>query len=199
MKTIITYRSFIIWTVLFLFCLGYSIAGEKYSVDKAHSSIGFAVKHMLISTVRGSFTDFSVEWEIDFDNISKSSLNAKIFTKSINTGEEKRDGHLKSPDFFDTENFPEMTFTSKSVKKIDNNYILKGTLTIKGIPKDVEIPFSLFGPVKGPYGKERVGVEGHLTINRQDFNVKWNKTLDNGSLLVDNEVKIELILEGVKI
>ena len=182
-----------------IFTSGVSNAGDKYAVDMMHSSVGFAVKHMVISTIRGSFTDFKVDLEYDSKNIVNSQVKATIYTKSIDTGIEKRDGHLMSPDFFDVETFPEMTFTSKSVMKKGKDYILKGTLTIKGISKEVEIPFTLMGPIKDPYGSARIGVEGHLTINRQDFNVKWNMTLDGGGLVVSDNVEIDLTLEATKI
>jgi len=189
-----------IFLLLFSLIFGYSVsnATDKYAVDMMHSSVGFSVKHMVISTVRGNFTDFKVDLAYDAKNLSDSQVNTTIFVNSINTGNEKRDGHLKSPEFFDAENYPEITFTGKSVVKKGADYILRGTLKIKEISKDVEIPFKLSGPIQDPYSNTRIGIEGHLTINRQDFNVKWSMKLDGGGLVVSDNVDIDLMLEATK-
>jgi polyisoprenoid-binding protein YceI len=119
-------------------------------------------------------------------------------TASINTDNNDRDNHLRSPDFFDATKNPDITFESTKIVKQGLGYEAAGKLTIKGVTKDVKIPFTINGPVKDPWGNTRIGVEGGLTINRQDFGVSWSKTLDNGNLVVANDVKIDLVIEGIQ-
>lgn len=170
-------------------------AADKYVVDKAHTNIGFTVKHLVISTVPGRFQDFDVVFMYDENDISKSSVKATISTASIFTDNEKRDDHLKSADFFDVEKYPEITFESNNFRKTADGYFAKGTLTMRGVSKEVEIPFQITDIVKDPFGDTKMELEGGLTINRQDFNVSWNKTLDTGGVLVSDEVKIELNIQ----
>ena len=188
-------RNFIIIVIISLLSISGLFAADKYVVDKAHTNIGFTVKHLVISTVPGRFQDFDVVFMYDENDISKSSVTATISTASIFTDSEKRDEHLKSADFFDAEKYPEITFNSNNFQKTDDGYISKGTLTMRGVSKEVEIPFQILGIVKDPSGNTKMVIEGGLTINRQDFKVSWNKTLDTGGLLVSDEVKIELNIQ----
>lgn len=188
----------LILTILLTFLIAsFASAGEKYEIDLAHSSIGFSAKHLVISNTKGVFKDFSGAIILDETDISKSSVNVTIKTASISTDNEKRDNHLKSADFLDVANHPEITFKSKSVSKTDDGYRMVGDLTIRGVTKEVTIPFTLVGPVDA-FGGKRIGAEASLTINRQDFGILWSRTLDNGGLVVSNEIKITLEVEGVK-
>jgi len=172
-----------------------SFSAEKYVADKAHSNIGFEVKHLVFTTVPGKFKDYQVEFVFDQNDLSNSSINAAIKTASIDTDNEKRDNHLVSADFFDAEQHPEITFMSKEIMKSDDGYVAKGTLTMRGVSREIELPFKILGTMKDPWGNNKMGVESELTINRQDYNVNWNKTLDAGGVLVSNDVKIKLELQ----
>lgn len=171
---------------------------SQYKVDPAHTSISFSVKHMVIATVKGSFSKFEGAITYDEKDLSKWSVKGKIFADSIDTNNSDRDKHLKSPDFFDVKKYPEITFESKNFRKDGDGYISKGIFTMHGVSKEIEIPFKILGKIKDPWGNERIGVEASLKINRQDFGISWNNTLDNGGLIVGNEVQIELSAEFVK-
>lgn len=182
----------------FVFLVIPMIVFSEYIVDPAHTSVSFSVKHLVISTVKGSFTKFEGKIEYDENEISKWKVSGKIYVESINTNNEDRDKHLKSADFFDVKKYPFITFESKNFAKKDDGYICKGNLTMHGVSKEIEIPFKILGKIKDPWGKERIGVEASLKLNRQDFGISWSKTLDNGGLVVSNEVQIELSAEFVK-
>jgi len=187
----------IILTVLLTFLVsGFAFAGDKYEIDLAHSSVGFSAKHLVISNTKGQFKDFTGVIILDEKDISKSSVNVTIKTASISTANERRDNHLKSADFLDVEKHPEITFKSKSVMKTDDGYRMVGNLTIHGVTKEVTMPFTLVGPVEAM--GTRIGLEASLTIKRLDYGVSWSKTLDNGGLVVSNEVKITLEVEAIK-
>lgn len=175
-----------------------AFTADKYVADVAHTNIGFSVKHMVISAVPGEFKDFSVDFIYDENDINKSSVKAIIKTASIDTDNEKRDAHLKSADFFDAEKYPDITFVSNKIVKTNNGFVAKGMLTIKNISKEIELPFNILGVVKDPWGNTKMGVESELIINRQDYNVKWNKTLDAGGFVVSNDVNIKLDVELLK-
>jgi len=175
-----------------------AVGGEKYNVDVAHSSIGFSVKHLVISNTKGEFKDFSGVINYDAEDISKSSVEITINTASIDTDDAKRDGHLKSPDFLDVEKHKTITFKSTKIQKTDAGFVAVGNLTIRDITKEVKLPFTLTGPIKDPWGYNRLGVEASLTIDRHDFGVSWSKTLDNGGLVVGNDVKISLDIECIQ-
>jgi polyisoprenoid-binding protein YceI len=153
---------------------------------------------MVLATVRGEFTDYSANILFDENDVTKSSIEGSIKVASINTGNEKRDNHLRSSDFFDAENHPEITFKSRSIVKDGDDYAMLGSLTIRGVTRDVQIPFHIVGTLLDPWGNKRLGLEAELTINRQDYGVSWNKALDNGGVVVSDDVKIELIFEGIR-
>ncbi len=187
----------IVLTVLLTFLIaGFAFAGDKYEIDLVHSSVGFTAKHLVISNTKGQFKEFTGVIILDEKDISKSSVNVTIKTASISTDNERRDNHLKSADFLEVEKHPEITFKSKSVMKTDDGYKMVGDLTIRGVTKEVTIPFALVGPVEAM--GTRIGLEASLTINRHDYGVSWSKTLDNGGLVVSNEIKITLEIEAVK-
>lgn len=187
-------RQFSLWLVV-LTVVGSAWAADEYKIDPVHSTVGFAVKHMVVSTVHGRFTDFSGSILFDDKDASKSSVDVTIKTASINTDNGNRDNDLRSPNFLDTGKFPDITFKSKSVEKKGDGYVAHGTLTIHGVPKDVDLPFTLTGPLGTPRGKI-LGAEAGLNINRQDYGVAWSRTLSGGELIVANDVKIELNVEA---
>lgn len=182
--------------VLTLLFAGSAWSADKYVFDAAHTYIGFSVRHLGISNVRGRFKDFSGTFLIDEKNMSKCVADVAIQVSSIDTNNEKRDAHLKSGDFFDAEKYPTMMFKSKKLKKAKNGYVVTGDLTIHGVTKEVKIPFTVEKVTV--MGKTHIGVEGGLTINRLDYGVKWNKILDKGGLMVGNDVNIELTVDAVK-
>lgn len=173
-------------------------AADTYKIDLSHSSVAFSVRHMVIANVRGNFKDFQGAIMYDPADITRSSVEVTIKTASIDTDNAQRDTHLRSPDFLDAEKFPEIIFKSKSVEKKGDSYVLNGTLTLRGVSKDVAIRFDILGTVKDPGGNERLGAHGELTLNRMDYGVSWSKSLDTGGLVVSEEVKILLDIEAVK-
>lgn len=148
---------------------GLSIAADKYVLDNAHSSIDFSVRHMVITNVKGFFGQFGTDIMYDASDITKSSVKVAIQAASINTNNENRDNHLKSPDFFDAEKFPEITFTSTKIEKAGDELIMHGDLTMRGVTKQVSFPFVLNGPITDPWGKSRFGAEASLTVESPWF------------------------------
>lgn len=176
---------------------GNAFSEDKYVIDDAHTYIGFSVKHMMVSNVKGKFKEVSGTFIIDEKDMSKCVADITVQVASIDTDNEKRDTHLKSADFFDAEQFPAMTFKSKKLKKTKRGYTVTGDLTLRGVTKEVQIPFTAV-KITDPQGKTRGGLEAEFKINRMDYGVKWNKFLDKGGLAVSNDVKIELQVEAVK-
>jgi polyisoprenoid-binding protein YceI len=176
----------------------FAFAADSYKLDMAHSSIEFSVKHMMVSNVKGSFDKFDGTISFDPDNIANSSVQFSIDVASVNTKNEKRDEHLRSADFFDAANHPEITFTSEKISKKGDGYVATGTLVIHGVSKKVDLPFVLNGPVQSPWGQTVMGVEVNYQLNRKDYGLVWNKTMDNGGLVVGDDVKIEINLEASK-
>lgn len=173
------------------------LAAERYAIDQAHASIGFGVRHLVISTVRGSFHDVQGTIEYDAADPTKSSVEVTIQAASIDTGIDNRDKHLRSPDFFDVEQFPTITFRSSSVERQGDGYIVHGTLTMHGVSNEIAIPFQVAGPIDD-HGKQRIGVDGSIRLNRQDYGIVWNKTMDTGGLAVGNDVDITLSVEAIQ-
>lgn len=182
---------------LFLLC-GSAIAADQYKIDPVHSNVGFAVKHMVVNTVHGRFNDWSGEIIYDDKDPAKSSVNVTIKTASINTENSDRDTHLKSPDFLDVQKFPEISFQSKSVDKQSDGFVAHGVLTIRGVSKNVDLPFKINGPIKVG-DSNLLGAEASLTINRQDYGVAWSKSLAPGELVVANDVKIDINVEAKQV
>jgi polyisoprenoid-binding protein YceI len=166
-------------------------------IDASHTSTEFSVKHMVITNVKGGFADISGVIMYDEKDVSKSSVDVTIKTASISTNNDKRDDHLRSADFFDAENYPDITFKSKSVSKTDAGMLMTGTLTIKDTSKEVTIPFEITGKVTDPWGSSRIGAEGKLTIDRREYGLTWNKALETGGLVVGNDIKIELNVQAI--
>ena len=174
------------------------IQAEEWKVDRVHSSVNFTVKHMMVSKVNGQFTDFDGAVNLDRGDMSKTTVNFTIKTASINTDNERRDGHLRSGDFFLADSFPDITFSSTQVIPVsDSKYKLVGNLTIRGVTKEVTFDCTNNGYVDTPQA-ERSGFTATTTINRMDYGVKWDKTLDGGGLVVSNDVLITVELQIVK-
>jgi len=175
-------------------------AAERYNVDPDHSIVGFSVVHMVVSKTTGRFKDYTGFIEMDPDAKTVKSIEAVIQTASLDTNHGKRDTHLKSPDFFNVEKFPTMTYKMKSYEKIgDNQYRTKGDLTLLGMTKEIVLTGTFNGLVpKDPMGNTRAGFSAHGKINRQDFGMKWSKVLDNGGLVVGDDVDINLEIEVIK-
>ena len=175
------------------------IPGGDYRIDAAHSVIGFSIRHYEISWVSGRFKDFKGTIRYDDKDVSKSSVEFNAKVTSIDTGIERRDGHLRTADFFDVAKFPEMVFKSTSVKrKGKNQYILEGDFTLKGVTKRISFPFTLTGAIKDAQGNTRTGIAAQTKIDRRDYGITWGKAMDNGGMDVGNEVVIDLQLEAVK-
>lgn len=174
-------------------------AAETFAFDPAHSTIGFSVRHLVINDVPGKFKDYKGLVQYDSTDLSKSSVEFTAQVTSIDTGVQARDNHLRTADFFDVAKYPEMIFKSTKIeRKGKDAYLAKGTFTLKGVSKEITIPFKLYGPIKDPWGKMRVGIDASLVINRQDYGVAYNQMLEGGGLVVSNDVKIQLNIEAVK-
>jgi polyisoprenoid-binding protein YceI len=172
------------------------IPAGSYNVDPAHSNVGFEVRHMGIATVRGTFNTFSGTLEASGET---TVLQGVVEVASIDTGDEQRDGHLASPDFFDAAQHPQIGFHSTSTQAIDDGTIaLRGEITIKGITKAIELTGQVAEGGTDPWGSERVGIELAGTIDRREFNLNWNQTLPSGGLLVANQVKLLVSVSAVK-
>lgn len=171
-----------------------------YQIDTLHSAAEFSVKHMMITTVRGTFEDITGRLEFDEANPEASSIEATIKVHTINTRVGDRDNHLRSPDFFDVENHPEMTFKSTEVKVTgDKKGTVTGDLTIRGTTKPVTFEVEYFGEMENsPFGDTRVGFNGVTSINRDDWGLTWNQALESGGVLVSKDVKIEIQLQAAK-
>lgn len=171
----------------------------NWQIDSAHSDITFSVRHMMISKVRGRFTDFSGTVNFDEDTPTNTSVHVEIEAASIDTQEEDRDNHLRSGDFLDVENYPKLIFAGKEVKQTgDNEGKLIGDLTIRGVTKEVVLDVEYAGQAKSPWGTYSAGFYGTTEINRKDFGLTWNQTLETGGILVGDKIKIEIDLEIVK-
>ncbi|HKI01366.1 MAG TPA: YceI family protein [Thermoanaerobaculia bacterium] len=174
------------------------LQADTFAVDTVHSEIGFQVRHF-VSQARGRFNEFSGTVEMDPKNLPASSVDFKIKAASIDTNQPDRDKHLRSADFFDVEKFPEITFKSKSVKSTgENTFDVTGTLTMHGVSKDVTLPVTYSGQIKDQRGNVHAGFSTSVTINRKDFGVNFNQALDNGGVVLGEDVKVNIDLETIK-
>lgn len=173
-----------------------SVGATEWTIDKAHSSIGFSVRHLVISNVKGSFGDYTGTIEFAPDKLESGTALFTVQVASIDTDEARRDEHLRSPDFFDVAQFPAMTFKSTQVHDVNGNeFKMTGNLTIRDVTKEVTFDCVFHGTVNDPMGNTKAGFTATATINRQDFGVKWNKSLDAGGVVVGDDVTITLELE----
>lgn len=176
-----------------------AITKTKWSLDPAHSEIGFKVRHMMITNVSGSFGKFDVDAETEGNDFSTASIRFTADLNTISTANADRDNHLKSPDFFDAASHPRLTFTSSKVeKKDDENYTLHGNLTIKGVTKPVKLDVEFGGIGKDPWGNEKAGFTITGKINRTEFGLNWNAALETGGVLVSEDVKLYAEIQLVK-
>lgn len=170
-----------------------------WNIDPSHSTIGFAVKHLMISTVRGRFADFSGTITVNEAEPAKSTVSVTIQAGSIDTRAEQRDAHLRSPDFFDAEQHPTLTFVSKRVEgNPAGSFKVIGDLTIRGVTHEVALDATFDGTGKDPWGNERRAFSAQAKINREQFGLTWNQALEAGGLLVSPDVKIEVESQFVK-
>jgi polyisoprenoid-binding protein YceI len=173
-------------------------AADTYKLDPAHTNVGFTVRHFF-SKVPGRFTKFDGTIAYDDKDITQSKVDVSIDTASIDTAVPDRDKHLRSPDFFDAEKYPKITFTSTKVKPNGNNKIqIEGNLTIRGVTKPVVLDVDALGAGPDAWGGYRAGFEAHTKINRQDFGVSWNKVLEGGGTMLSDDVDIVISIEAIK-
>lgn len=170
----------------------------SWTLDAAHSHLGFSVRHMMISTVRGQFNKFSGNLELDEQDLTRSRAVAEIEVASIDTGVADRDGHLRSADFFDAAKYPTIRFASRAIARDGDGYRITGDLTMHGVTREVTFDAEVSGPAKDPWGNVRYGVVLTGTIDRKDFGLTWNQALETGGVLVGEKVKVEAALELVK-
>lgn len=171
----------------------------KWVIDPTHSEVAFKIKHLMISNVKGNFSEFEATALTDGDDFSSAEIDVKINTASINTGVADRDGHLKSPDFFDAEKYPAMTFKSKSFSGSGDEYVLEGDFTIKDVTKPVSLNVEFGGLMTDPWGNVKAGFTIEGKINRKDFGLNWNAALEAGGVLVGEEVKLSAEIEMLKV
>ncbi|MFO7624206.1 MAG: YceI family protein [Anaerolineales bacterium] len=171
----------------------------SWKIDTAHSEINFSVRHMMIATVRGRFEKFSGAIDFNENEPARSRVEVQIEASSINTREPQRDAHLKSPDFFDVENFPFITFKGKSIDvKGDNQALITGDLTIRDVTRQVVLDAEYAGMAQSPFGATNAGFSASTRINRKDWGLTWNVALETGGMLVADEIKIDIDLEIIK-
>ncbi len=173
------------------------ISGD-YVIDPTHTRLGFSVRHAMVTTVRGQFSTFTGTATIDAATPANSRVHLAIEPGSIETGVADRDGHLKSADFFDADNFNEITFSSTLVERDGDDWVITGDLTIKDVTKPVTIVFEPTGSARDPFGNLRVGFEGATSINRKDWGLSYNAALETGGVLVSEKVKLEFDVSAIR-
>ena len=170
-----------------------------WQIDAAHTDVGFAVKHMMISTVKGRFADLSGTVSIDDSDLAGSSVEVTINAASVDTRQEQRDAHLRSADFFDVETYPTLTFRSRGVESTGNGeFRVVGDLTIRDVTREVVLEVADEGRGQDPWGKARAGFSAQTVIDRRDFGLTWNTALETGGILVGNDIRISLEVEAVQ-
>jgi polyisoprenoid-binding protein YceI len=170
-----------------------------YVIDPVHSRIGFAVRHAMVSKIRGSFNEFDGSGYIDGDDPSKSRLQLTIKGDSIDTRNPDRDAHIRTNDFLDIDNHPEITFTSTSVEAAsDGTFLVTGDLTVRGVTNPVTIDFEYTGAATDMFGNNRVGFEGKTEVNRKDWGITWNATLDAGGVMIGDVVTLDFDVSAIR-
>jgi len=167
-----------------------------YNFDKAHTFIAFKVRHMGLTEIPGFFRDFTGAVTYDATNVSKSSVSFTAKATSIDTGVAGRDNHLRTADFFDVATYPDITFKSTKIEKKGKDWMVTGDLTMKDVTKQISFPFNILGFLQGQNGSTRIGITAETTINRQEYNVKYDKALPDGTPVADNNIKISLEIEA---
>lgn len=177
--------------------LATALPAGTWSVDPTHSSVGFVARHMMVSKVRGSFSDFTADIVIGEDPL-QSTLNTVVQMASIDTGNEDRDNHLRTNDFFAIDEYPTMNLRSTGIRADGEDVVLDGELTIRGVTRPVSFDLEFEGTGTDPWGGTRAGFAARTTINRKDFGIEWNTALETGGVLVGDKVQIELDIQLVK-
>ena len=172
------------------------IAGD-YVLDPSHSRLGFSARHAMVTKVRGNFEGFEGTAHVDTATPANSTVSVTIQAASVTTGNEQRDGHLKTADFFDIENYPTITFVSTHVARQGSEWAITGDLTINAVTKPVTIDFEETGSAKDPYGNTRIGFEGDTTIDRTEWDLSFNAALETGGVLVSEKVKLEFDISAI--
>ena len=171
----------------------------EWNIDTTHTQIGFAVRHMVVSKVRGRFAKFSGSVALDEGDLTRSVVEATIDASSIDTGTPQRDDHLRSADFFDVEHFPEIRFLSTHIEKVaGDRYQMTGELTVRDVTRPITLETEYGGRGKDPWGNERVGFTAKGALDRKDFGLKWNQALETGGVLVSDRVELELEVQVVR-
>ncbi len=179
------------------FPLGVHAEPARWNLDTEHSTIEFRVTHMVVSKTTGRFTDYAGFIDMDAEAGTVTAIEATIKAGSINTNHEKRDAHIRNADFLDVEHYPIMTYKLKSYKKTAENFMAVGDFTLRGVTKEVTLVGRYNGSMKDPWGNTRAGFSAEGKLNRKDFGLVWNKTLDSGGLVVGDEVQIRLDIECI--
>lgn len=194
-----TWKSlFLVAVMAALICVPTMAASAKYTIDQGHSDVTFKIRH-IVTKMSGKFADFDGAIEFDPQNPTKSTVSFTVQAASIDTGDEDRDKHLRNEDFFDVEKHPTLTFVSKSVKKKSGNVLeVTGDFTMLGVTKEITIPVEFAGPIKGPWHVV-AGFETEFEINRKDFGMTWNKALDQGGVVIGEEVEIRIAIEAKQV
>ncbi|MFF0224663.1 YceI family protein [Streptomyces sp. NPDC004629] len=175
-----------------------SVTGD-YTIDPAHTTIGFVARHAMVTNVKGSFTELSGTLHLDGTDPAKSTASLDVTMDSIETGNADRDGHLKSADFFKTDEFPTMTFRSTKAESLGgDDYRITGDLSILGVTKPLSIDLEFNGSAKDPFGNERVGFEGKAEILRSEWGLTWNAALETGGVLVSDKIKLNFDISAIK-
>ncbi|MEV5008094.1 YceI family protein [Streptomyces sp. NPDC093064] len=170
-----------------------------YSIDPSHTTLGFVARHAMVTNVKGKFNDFTGSLHLDGTDPAASTASIDVKMESIDTGSADRDGHLKSADFFKTEEFPQMTFRSTKAEAVGgDDYRITGDLTILGVTKPLTIELEFNGAAKDPFGNERVGFEGKAEILRSEWGLTWNAALETGGVLVSDKIKLNFDISAVK-
>jgi polyisoprenoid-binding protein YceI len=181
------------------FAPAYTELSGTYTLDPAHTRIGFVARHAMVTKVRGAFNEFEGTAVIDGANPANSHVEVTINAASIDTRNDQRDEHLRSNDFLAMQEYPHITFSSTGVRQVDDaTFEVTGDLTIKGVTNAITIPFSFEGAARDPFGNQRVGFEGAVTINRKDYGIIWNAALETGGVLVSEKVTLEFEISAVK-
>lgn len=173
------------------------ISGD-YTIDPAHTRLGFSARHAMVATVRGQFTDFTGTAHVDTANPADSKVELSIVANSISTGQQQRDDHLRSGDFFESEEYPDITFKSTDVTRDGDDWTITGDLTIKGVTHSIAVPFEFTGSAQDPFGNTRIGFEGAATLNRKDWGLSWNAALETGGVLVSEKIKLQFDVSAIK-
>jgi len=190
------YKTTLITMVAAVALIAQAIAADSYTVDPAHSRVGFSARHFGISNVKGSFKEFAGKVVMDGDALKEAT--ATIQVQSIDTGVAQRDNHLRTADFFDAATYPTITFKTKRVEQKGEEVVMIADFTMRGVTKELRLPVRLSKPIKDPWGNTRVGLEAKTKLNRKDYGIKYNDLLESGIPAVGDEIEIEINAEAIK-